>query len=229
MTRLTRWITRAVIPCQLLFVLGLLAAGAVQDSRYSPARDDISDLGALTAQHPWVVLAPEGLAGVVTIAFALLVLRPALALSGRRTALGAWLLAGSLMGLDNVSDLLFRLDCRRADPGCTAERQEGSWHAQVHELVGLLCALATVAAFIALGRRMRELDAWADLAVPAGVFAVAYLALLLTYAALEGEDGAGYAQRTTVVLLVGAFVVLVRRTRSLQGDGRTSPPLMGAS
>jgi hypothetical protein len=29
--------------------------------------------------------------------------------------LGAWLLAASLMGLDNLSDVFFRLDCRAVD------------------------------------------------------------------------------------------------------------------
>ena len=40
----------------VVFTLGRGVGQAVQDGRYDPGRDDISDLGALTAQHPWVVL-----------------------------------------------------------------------------------------------------------------------------------------------------------------------------
>jgi hypothetical protein len=97
-----------------------LLAGTMQTGGYSAASHDVSDLGALTEQSPLVMLTAQGIAGALTIAFALLALQPALAVPGRRAALGAWLLAASLMGLDNLSDAFFRLDCRAADPGCTA-------------------------------------------------------------------------------------------------------------
>jgi hypothetical protein len=210
MSRLRSWVVAAVVPAQLLFVAGWLAAAAVQD-RYSTSRDDISDLTAETAQHAWVLLAPETVAGVVTIAFAVLVLRPALDRPGQR-AVAPWLVVASLMGLDNVSDLFFRLDCGLSDPGCSLEDRGASWHGQVHEGVGLFCALATVAAMFALARRFGQLDGWADLAVPARVYAVGFVVVLAAYAAREGRAGAGFLQRALVLVIIGGFAVLVRRT-----------------
>lgn len=223
MRRITRWVTLTVVPAQVLFVVALVVAQAVQQDRYSSDRYDISDLGALTADHPWVLLVPEAVAGLVTIAFVLLVLRPALALPGHRDAAGPWLLAASLLGLDNVSDAFFRLDCRRADPGCTDDVRTASWHAQVHELVGFLAVLATVAALFALAHRFRQLERWADLALPVRVLGFGFLGALLVYAVRASRPGGGTAQRVAVVLLIAVFAVLVRRVLALSARVPTSP------
>ena len=55
----------------MVFNLGWLPAGAVQTGGYSVASHDVSDLAALTAQAPLVMLPATGIAGVLTIAFAL--------------------------------------------------------------------------------------------------------------------------------------------------------------
>lgn len=217
-----RWVTVAVVPAQLLFVVALFVAQLVQRDGYKPSRYDISDLGALTADHPWVLLVPEAVAGVVTVAFALLVLRRALMVPGRHEALGPWLLAASLVGLDNVSDALFRLDCRRVDPGCTDDVRTASWHAQVHELVGLLAVAATVAALLALAHRFRRLEQWADLALPTVALGAAFLVAMGVYAVRESRPGGGVAQRAAVLLVVAFFAVLVRRVLALS---RQSAPL----
>ena len=211
-----RWVTLAVVPAQLLFVGALFVAQVVQRDGYKPSRYDISDLGALTADHPWVLLVPEAVAGVVTVAFALLVLRRAVG------GAGPWLLAASLIGLDNVSDALFRLDCRRVDPGCTDDLRTGSWHAQVHELVGFLAVVATVVALLALAHRFRRLAPWADL-VPATVaLAVVFLAAMLFYAVRESRPGGGVAQRVAVLLVVAFFAALVRRVLALSRQSAPS-------
>jgi hypothetical protein len=82
------------------------------------------------------MLTAQAIAGTLVILFALFALLPALAVPGRGPALGPWLLAASLIGLDNLSDVVFRLDCRAADPGCTAAAAAGSWHGRVHLAVG---------------------------------------------------------------------------------------------
>jgi hypothetical protein len=107
------WLAWGAIVGIVVFDLGWLLAGAVQAGGYSVASHDISDLGALTARFPWVMLTAQGIAGTLIILFALFALRPALAVPGRGPALGAWLLAASLIGLDNLSD---------AFSGSTAER-----------------------------------------------------------------------------------------------------------
>jgi hypothetical membrane protein len=204
-----RTLTRLVVPAQLLFLAALFVAQAVQRDGYKPSRYDISDLGSLTADHPWVLLVPEAVAGVVTAAFALLVLRRVVG------GPGPWLLAASLVGLDDVSDALFRLDCRRVDPGCTDEVRTASWHAQVHEVVGFLAVVATVLALLALAHRFRRLDRWADLARPAVVLAGLFLAAMLVYAWRESRPGGGIAQRLAVLLVVAFFAALVRRVLAL--------------
>jgi hypothetical protein len=44
------------------------------------------------------------------------------------------------MGLDNLSDAFFRLDCQAADPACTPAAAASSWHGKVHLVVGLVSA-----------------------------------------------------------------------------------------
>ena len=208
----TTWLASGAIAGVVVFNLGWLVAGALQTGGYSVAAHDVSDLAALTAQAPWVMLLGNGVAGVLTIGFALFALRPALAVPGRRSALGAWLLAASLMGLDNLSDVFFRLDCRVADPGCVPA---GSWHGTVHMVVGALCAVVTLALPFVLAWRMRRLDGWRDLARPSVVFGVVFAVVLFSYAALEGRTGGGYLQRAAILLLSGGVVALALRVRSL--------------
>ena len=205
MQRLRGLVVRLVLPTQLLFVAGFVAAGVAQPRAYSVRDDDISDLGALTAHHPWLELGPSLVAGVVTIAFALLVLGPLVG------GAGPWLLALSLMGLDNVTDPFFRLDCGRDVAGCTESMRAGSWHADVHEVVGLLSALATAVAFVVLARRFRGRPGWHDLAVPSYLFAAAFTTGLTAYATLAEHRGGGLMQRLLVLLLVGAFTALASR------------------
>ena len=196
----------------VVFVLGWLVVGAVEGGGYSAASDDISDLGALTAHHPALALATQAICGVLVIAFALLGLRPALAIPGRRAAIGPWLVAGSLIGLDNVGDAFFRLDCRAADAGCSVTKATASVHGKLHIAVGVFAALMTAAAPFFLARRMRVLDAWRDLARPAVVFGVVLLGLLVTYAALERASVGGYVQRSAAVLVAGGVIALAART-----------------
>jgi hypothetical protein len=84
------WLAGGAIGGVVVFNLGWLLTGAVQGGGYSVASHDVSDLGALTARSPWVMLTSQGIAGTLIIAFALFALRPGLAVPGRGTALGAW-------------------------------------------------------------------------------------------------------------------------------------------
>jgi hypothetical protein len=206
------WLAGGAIGGVVVFNLGWLLTGAVQGGGYSVASHDVSDLGALTARSPWVMLTSQGIAGTLTIAFAL---RPALAAPGRGTALGAWLLAASLIGLDNLSDAFFRLDCRAADQGCTAAAAASSWHGQVHIAAGLLSAIAMVAAPFVLAARMRHANGWRDLARPTILTGALLLVVLLGYAALERKTGGGYLQRAAIVLVSVGVATLALRVRSL--------------
>ena len=104
------------------------------------------------------MLTCQAVGGLCTIVFALGALRPALRPGGWAGPVGAWLLALSALGLDNVSDAFFRLDCRRAD-GCTDAQQTASWHAQVHGIVGITVLLFIVAPPV-LAWAMRRTPGW---------------------------------------------------------------------
>jgi hypothetical protein len=208
------WLAWGAVAGVVVFNLGWLLAGAVQGGGYSVASHDISDLGALTARFPWVMLTAQGVAGTLTILFALFALRPALAVPGRGQAVGAWLLAASLMGLDNLSDVFFRLDCRAADQGCTAAAAS-SWHGRVHLAAGLLSGIATIALPFALAARMRHADGWHDLARPTILAGSLLVAVLAAYVAFEGKTGGGYLQRAAIVIFSAGVVTLALRVRVL--------------
>jgi hypothetical protein len=161
------------------------------------------------------MLTAQGIAGTLTILFALFALRPALAVPGRRPALGAWLMAASLMGLDNLSDVFFRLDCRAADQGCTAAAAASSWHGRVHLAAGLLSGIATIALPFALAARMRHADGWRDLARPTILAGSLLVAVLAAYVAFEGKTGGGYLQRAAIVIFSAGVVTLALRVRVL--------------
>src|SRR5207302_10853568 len=112
-----RWLAWGAVAAQAIFTGAWLLGDALQDAPYTAARDPISDLGALTAQHAWVIMTAQGVAGALTIAFAVGALRPALAVTGRGTPIGPWLVAGSILGLDHLSDACVRRAWRGADPG----------------------------------------------------------------------------------------------------------------
>ena len=68
---------------QILFTLGWFMAGVFQGDAYSVVRHDISDMGALGAPYPWVLLIPQSIAGACTIVFG--VVGPALVGTRGRT------------------------------------------------------------------------------------------------------------------------------------------------
>ena len=220
------WLAWGTVVAQLLFIGGWLVLGALEGRGYSAARHDISDLSALTAKHPWVDLATEGIAGLVTIAFAIWSLRPTLTGPARGGAVGAWLVALSLPALDGVGDVFFRLDCRAADAGCTAAAATTSWHGKLHTVVFVVAVLATLAAPFVLARCMRLVDGWRDLARPARAFGWVTIAGAVAAAAAQGSAVQGYAQRVLAAIVPLGVVVLALRVRRLarQGSTTTSSP-----
>jgi hypothetical membrane protein len=107
--------------------LGWLAGDLAQPAAFSPANDDISDLGAITASSAWLYnQVGTNLTGLLVAVLAgglWLALSPDLL--GRLGA-AALLVAGAGGFLDG----LFRLDCRGIDAACTND----SWHS--HAFVG---------------------------------------------------------------------------------------------
>jgi hypothetical protein len=146
--------------------------------------------------------------GLGTIVFALAGLRPAL--RGSRAGLvGSWLLALSAPGLDNVSDALFRLDCRAAD-GCTDAQQTASWHGQIHSIMGATVLLLCVAPFV-LAAAFRRTPGWAGLVWPSRAVGLMMIALIVVYVAAGSHAGSGYIQRAIAVVASAWIAVLAIR------------------
>lgn len=218
--RRIQWLAWAGVAGVVLFNVGWLVAGRVQGPPYSAALHDISDLGALSARSPWLMLVPEAAAGLLTIAFALGGLRPAMMVSGRGQPLGAWMVALSLMGLDNVSDLFFRLPCSSAEPGCTLAVATASWQGALHYAFGIGTALVTVATPFVLARRMKIMDEWRDLAGGANGFGAVLVMMLILYIGLDGRYGQGYVQRGMALTVAAGIVILAGRLRRISAGAR---------
>lgn len=207
--RRTALLAAAAIAAQLVFIAGWIVAGLLEGHGYSSAEHDISDLGALTAHHAWIMQVTGAIAGGVTVLFAIV---------GLRQWFGgaAWLVALSLLGLDNLSDVFFRLDCRAADAGCSTGDAISSWHAQIHLAAFGVAAIATVVGIFVLATRMKRLDDWADLARPTRIFGVLFLVVFLVSGATTGTSVQGLTQRIAAVFVCAGFALVAARVFRLQ-------------
>ena len=198
MTRPTfmRRIAQATVAAQILFVVGFLAVGAAEGHGYQWMRDDISDLGALTAHHATVFRLLLLVTGAVTMAFGLLVVGPVFG-----SLLAGVLVALSLPAFDNVTDAFFRLDCRAADPGCTASQAMSSWHGTAHIVCFAVAALATVIAPFVLGRAMSREERWRSRARSVRWFGFLTVVLLVLTGAASGSPVQGLAQRVAATVI----------------------------
>lgn len=219
---LDRVLAVGAIAGQLLVTAAWLIGETLQTGGYSVARHDISDLGALTADRPWVILIGQGVSGALTMAFALFALRRALAAVGHHGPVSAWLVALSAAGLDDLSDAFFRLDCRAADVGCTEVVATSSWPGAIHGIVGSVTFAILVIAPFALARRMRLVPAWRSLAWPALGYGVLLAAAVAVFVALSISAAGGYAQRA--VALLGSVGVIALALRVLAITSAPAPP-----
>jgi hypothetical protein len=165
------------------------------------------------------MLVPQGLGGILTIAFAIGALRLTLKVAGHRSPISAWLVALSLLGLDNISDPIFRLPCRTIDPGCTDAMVTANFGGMMHLLIGMVTGSLTLIAPFALARRMRLLANWRDLASSTTAFGAGLCALFSVYVGLPGGYGPGYAQRAVALFLAGGMVVLAQRVSAIARSG----------
>lgn len=166
------------------FVAGVLFGDLAQPDAFSPANDDISDLGALTASSPWLYnQVAANLTGLLVIALAI----------GLWGALGAgWLSRLGSVGLvvagtGLVLDGFLRLDCQGIDTRC----DNVSWHASAHRVESGVTAAALLLTPFVLAFAFRRLPDWRSAWVPT---LLATPAVIVTSAAF-GAVGSGAATR----------------------------------
>ena len=182
---------RAAAICGLLasltFIAALLLGDLAQPDAFSPANDDISDLGARTADQAWLYnQIGSNLNGLLIVAFAL----------GLWRALGSgWLprlgiLGLMIIGLTRFFEGFLRLDCRGIDIGC----ENSSWQADGHRIESGIAAALLVLVPPVLAFALRRLPHWRDLwlptllSVPVGIAASVAFSLIGNGAAVRAAS-----------------------------------------
>jgi hypothetical protein len=133
--------------------IGWIAGDLAQPAAFSPANDDISDLGALTASSPWLYnQVGANLTGLLVMGAALGLWRALSPDVLGRIGAGAVFIAG----LGALLDGFFRLDCQGIDAGCVND----SWHSDAHRWESRFTAAATLLAPLILALAFRRLPEW---------------------------------------------------------------------
>ena len=181
----------------VLSTIGWLAGDFAQPAAFSPANDDISDLGAVTANSPWLYnQIGANLTGLLVVVLAIglwLALSPDLL--GR---LGSVALA--VGGAGSFLDGLFRLDCRGIDAACTNH----SWHSHAHKLESGVTAAALILAPLLLAFAFRRVAGWRAAWLPSLLTIPAILLANVVFSAIG--DGAATRAGTVVAFVWIAFV-----------------------
>ena len=193
------------------FIAGLVVGDLVQSAPFSPADDDISDLGAATATQPWIYnQIAANLNGLLIIGFALGLWRALGAGGSRAWASSAW--PGS--GVGRFLEGFLRLDCQGIDTGC----DNTSWQADGHGIESGISAALFFLAPLLLAFAFRRLPEWRPLWLPTLLAVPAVIAVSVLFSAIG--DGAAVRAASVIWFLWLGLVAL----RLLQISKDTSQP-----
>ena len=194
----------------VLFV-AIGAAVLEQPDEFSIVNHENSDLGAMTANSPWLDnQLGSNLPGLLLLVFAIGLWG---SLGSRRSAR----IGSVLVGVAGVGILLsgfFRIDCRHIDRGCDPN---SSWHAVAHNVTGGITVIGLVLAPFVLSRALKFIPEWRDLWIPTLVFAVGTIAA----AVLGGAIGDGVA--SLLAVLVWFIWITILAARMLRLSRATEP------
>ena len=212
---------RAAAICGLLasvtFVAGLLFGDLAQPDAFSPANDDISYLGAQTADQAWIYnQIAANLTGLLIIGFALGLWRALR--SGWLARLGVLGLA--VIGVTRVVEGFLRLDCRGMDDGC----ENTSWQADGHRLESGIASALFFLVPLLLAFAFRRLPQWRDLWLPTFLVVPVVVAVSIPFS-LIGDGAAVRAASITWFLWLG---LLAWRLLHVADAGTAGPPEPGA-
>jgi hypothetical protein len=187
--------------------IGWIAGDLAQPAAFSPANDDISDLGAQTASSPWLYnQVGANLTGILVMAAALGLWRALSPDVLGRIGAGALFVAG----LGAFLDGLFRLDCQGIDAGCAND----SWHSDAHRWESRFTAAATLLAPLILAFAFRRLPEWRRAWIPS----LAALPAIIVANVIFSAVGNGAATRAGTVAwfawLGYVGVLLIRKAES---------------
>ena len=196
----------------MTFVAGLVIGDLVQSEPFSPADDDVSDLGAQTANQPWLYnQIAANLNGLLIVAFAVGLWR-ALG-SGWLARLGVLALAG--LGVGRFLEGFLRLDCQGIDTGC----DNTSWESTGHGIESGISAALFFLAPPLLALAFRGLPEWRDLWLPTLLAVPAVIAANVLFS-IVGDGAATRAASITWFIWLGLVAFRLLRI----AEGRTVGP-----
>lgn len=204
-----------------LITLGWIVGGLVQGAGYSWSRQEISDLGALTAQHPWIWNLADSASGLLILVFAFGLF--AVVRSSRAGRVGAGLLVA--VGLGSVIDGVLREDCALSTSEACQRLQDDpglSWHHQAHDIESVIVVAALLAAPFVLAKAFRQFDVLRGLRGYSLATGVAAAVATAAYVPLYGDPGGGIAQR--VLILVSMAWIAVISIAMLRSSPATRTP-----
>jgi Protein of unknown function (DUF998) len=179
------------------FNIGWIAGDVAQPRAFSPANDDTSYLGALTASKPWLYnQLAANVTGVLVMVLGIGLWR-ALSPSRLGRAGAAALIA---TGLGGFLDGIFRLDCQPIDAGCSND----SWHSHAHKIETDFTVAATFLTLLLLALAFRRIPQWRDSWLPTIATIPAVLLANLVFSPIGG--GAATRAGSVVVFLTIAFI-----------------------
>ncbi|MEX1253734.1 MAG: DUF998 domain-containing protein [Dehalococcoidia bacterium] len=194
----------------ILFTVAWVVTTIFEDG-YDALRQDISDLGALTASHPLPYNIALSLSGALLAVFGIGML---VALGRGLTArLGAF--AVIVYGAGDFLDGLLREDCSPSGSAICREALDAgqlSWHHEAHDIESAFTIAAMILAPLLLAFAFRQRDGWRDLfAWSLATAAIAFIAIAwyaVLYVTQDGSAYSGLLQRTLIAAST-AWVVLV--------------------
>lgn len=194
------------------FVAGFVLGDLAQPAAFSPANDDISDLGALTASSPWLYnQVGANLTGLLVLGFAL----------GLWGALGSGLLSRLgvvglvVVGIGMFLDGFFRLDCQGIDARC----ENTSWRSDAHRLESGVTSTALFLTPLVLAFAFRRLPEWRSVWLPTLLATPALVAVGIPFSAL----GTGASARAaSIVWFLWVALVAFHLLRLSSGDARVA-------
>jgi uncharacterized protein DUF998 len=187
--------------------IGWIAGDLAQPAAFSPANDDISDLGAQTASSPWIYnQVGANLTGILVMAAALGLWRALSPDVLGRIGAGALFVAG----LGAFLDGLFRLDCQGIDAGCVND----SWHSDAHRWESRFTAAATLLAPLILAFAFRRLPEWRRAWIPSLAALPAIIVANVIFSAVGNGAAVRAGTMTWFAWLGYVGVLLIRKAES---------------
>lgn len=202
-----------------VFTFGWLAGGLAQPDAYSMIDDSVSELGALTADSPWLYnQIGANLTGLLVVALAAGLWKAVPpGVSGR-----VGVIALGVVGLGTFFDGWFRLDCQSIDAAC--DGTDPSWHAIAHQVESLATVLGLLVSVFALARAFKKSPRWQDLravSLGAGITTVAGITTMVVLVGL-GSAGGGLALRVVLIVWFGWLALVSYRLLAVARDQERS-------